>query len=258
MFCIWKCGLKKMPRLHVDLWLQCSWWNETQLSLSVWQSVFSQSNQSFSEPQYFPIEQIILKSHTSEYLTTTLQNNKHHSLSFNKRHQTSLVSYVSSSVLRLSSSPFPISVLSPRDGQTERRMDEGSRSWGCKRRGRKRERAKEEGRRRGSESMREEDTTAAIHGGFTQQMRGEQISHRERQKKGVTSQREMETLGRKKKKGWRSINTPAGTPQLWQADLHKCNTSHMHARSRQSTNKHTFIRNAYEDTMATADIMREE
>lgn len=29
-----------------------------------------------------------------------------------------------------------------------------------------------------SESMREEDTTAAIHGGFTQQMRGDQISHR--------------------------------------------------------------------------------
>lgn len=33
-----------------------------------------------------------------------------------------------SSVLRLSSSPFPISVLSPREGQTDRRMDDGSRS----------------------------------------------------------------------------------------------------------------------------------
>lgn len=31
--------------------------------------------------------------------------------------------------------------------------------------------------------MRDEDTTAAIHGGFTQQMREEQISHREQQKK---------------------------------------------------------------------------
>lgn len=74
-----------------------------------------------------------------------------------------------------------------------------------------RERAKEEGRRRGLESMREEDTTAAIHGGFTQQMRGEQISHRERQKEGVTSQREMETGTEKEKgltihkhTGWRS------------------------------------------------------
>lgn len=35
-------------------------------------------------------------------------------------------------VRRLSSSPFPISVLSPRDGQTDRRRDDGSRSWGCK------------------------------------------------------------------------------------------------------------------------------
>lgn len=60
---------------------------------------------------------------------------------------------------------------------------------------------KEEVRRRGSESMREEDTTAAIHGGFTQQMRGEQISRRERQKQGVVSQREMETQGRREKKG---------------------------------------------------------
>lgn len=34
-------------------------------------------------------------------------------------------------------------------------------------------------RKKELESMREEDTTAAIHGGFTQQMRGEQISHRE-------------------------------------------------------------------------------
>lgn len=32
--------------------------------------------------------------------------------------------------------------------------------------------------------MREEDTTAAIHGEFTQQMRGDQISHRERQRGG--------------------------------------------------------------------------
>lgn len=47
--------------------------------------------------------------------------------------------------------------------------------------------------------MREEDTTAAaIHGGFTQQMRGEQISHREQQKEGVESQRETETRGWKK------------------------------------------------------------
>lgn len=34
---------------------------------------------------------------------------------------------------RLSSSPFPISVLSPRDGQTDRRRDDGSRSWGSNR-----------------------------------------------------------------------------------------------------------------------------
>lgn len=49
--------------------------------------------------------------------------------------------------------------------------------------------------------MREEDTTAAIHGGFTRQMRGEQISHRERQKQGVMFQREKETRGRRGKKG---------------------------------------------------------
>lgn len=42
--------------------------------------------------------------------------------------------------------------------------------------------------------MREEDTTAAIHGGFTQQMRGEQISHRERE---TRPRGEMETRGRK-------------------------------------------------------------
>ena len=53
-------------------------------------------------------------------------------------------------------------------------------------------------RKEGLESMREEDTTAAIHGGFTQQMRGEQISHRERQKEGVASRRETETRERKK------------------------------------------------------------
>lgn len=57
---------------------------------------------------------------------------------------------------------------------------------------------RERERKEGLESMREEDTTAAIHGGFIQQMRGEQISHRERQKEGVKSQREMETQGRKK------------------------------------------------------------
>lgn len=32
-------------------------------------------------------------------------------------------------------------------------------------------------RKEGLKSMREDNTTAAIHGGFTQQMRGEQISH---------------------------------------------------------------------------------
>lgn len=37
------------------------------------------------------------------------------------------------------------------------------------------------------ESMREEDTTAAIHGGFTQQMRGEQISHRETERERESS-----------------------------------------------------------------------
>lgn len=31
--------------------------------------------------------------------------------------------------------------------------------------------------------MRDEDTTAAIYGGVTQQMRGEQISHREQPKR---------------------------------------------------------------------------
>lgn len=53
------------------------------------------------------------------------------------------------------------------------------------------------GRRReeGFESMREEGT-AAIRGGFTQQIRGEHI-YRERQKEGGNSQREMETHGRR-------------------------------------------------------------
>lgn len=75
--------------------------------------------------------------------------------------------YICSSVLRLSSSPFPISVLSPREGQSERRRDDGSRSWGCKCRDRKRKRRKE-----GLESVRKEDGPAIIHGGFTLQMRG--------------------------------------------------------------------------------------
>lgn len=44
--------------------------------------------------------------------------------------------------------------------------------------------------------MREEDTTAAaIHGGFTQQMKGEQISRGERQNEGVESQREGGNTG---------------------------------------------------------------
>lgn len=49
-----------------------------------------------------------------------------------------------------------------------------------------------------AESMREEDTTAAVRGGFTRQTRGEQISRRERQNGGVDAQREAETQGRKK------------------------------------------------------------
>lgn len=39
-----------------------------------------------------------------------------------------------------------------------------------------------ERRKEGLESMTEEDTTAAIHSGFTQQMRGEEFSHREQKK----------------------------------------------------------------------------
>lgn len=61
-----------------------------------------------------------------ELHTTTPRTNKHRKL------ETSRVSCVFSFVRRLSSSPFPISVLSPRDGQTDRRRDDGSRSWGCK------------------------------------------------------------------------------------------------------------------------------
>lgn len=83
--------------------------------------MFSQSSQS-----YFPNEQIILSILKS--MSHTREDDKRHSLAFHKSHQTSLVSPVCSSVLRLSSSPFPISVLSPRDGQTERRRDDGSRS----------------------------------------------------------------------------------------------------------------------------------
>lgn len=43
---------------------------------------------------------------------------------------------------------------------------------------------------RGSESMREEVATAAIHGRFTQQMRGDRISHRESGPKGSWKHRD--------------------------------------------------------------------
>lgn len=90
-----------------------------------------------------------------------------------------------------------------------------------------------EAQKEGLKPMREEDTTAAaVHGGFTQQMKGGQISHREHQKEGVEAQREVETQGWRK--GWRSIKTPAGAAHMWQADLHKY-TPHAHARSHQST-----------------------
>lgn len=66
-----------------------------------------------------------------------------------------------------------------------------------------------EAQKEGLKPMREEDTTAAaIHGGFTQQMKGGQISHREHQKEEVEAQGEVETQGWRK--GWRSIKTPAG------------------------------------------------
>lgn len=90
-----------------------------------------------------------------------------------------------------------------------------------------------EAQKEGLKPMREEDTTAAaIHGGFTQQMKGGQISHREHQKEEVEARGEVETQGWKK--GWRSIKTPAGAAHMWQADLHKY-TPHAHARSHQST-----------------------
>lgn len=57
--------------------------------------------------------------------------------------------------------------------------------------------------------MRVENTTAAIHGGFTQQMRGEQISHREDRKRESSSKRRWkdgmeEWLMIHKNTGWRS------------------------------------------------------
>lgn len=71
------------------------------VSHPAWWPTFSESNQSCSEstaqePPYIPNEQIILSilkrmNHTREQLTTTLQHNKHRSLSFRKNHQTSRV-----------------------------------------------------------------------------------------------------------------------------------------------------------------------
>lgn len=46
----------------------------------------------------------------------------------------------------------------------------------------------------GLEAMRDEDTTATVHGGFTQQIwngGGGQISHGEQQREGYKSQREI-------------------------------------------------------------------
>lgn len=82
-------------------------------------------------------------------------------------------------------------------------------------------------------------TTAAIHGGLTQQIIGEQISHWDRKEGSRDPKRDGNTrMGNKK--GCLSINAPAGASWSRRAESHTCNIT-------QSHQKHTHT-NAYGDT----------
>lgn len=103
--------------------------------------------------------------------------------------------------------------------------------------------------------MREEDTTAAIHGGFTQRMReGEEeeeegggtdfTQSRERQKEGVESQRETEKKGLTIHKDTGCCSQVAGRLIFffYTSTLPTCT----HGHNDQQTPSH--LKNTYEDT----------
>lgn len=175
------------------------------------------------------------------------QSTKHLSLRFHRRRRTSwfLCLFFCPQAIQ---QPFP-HVCPLASGRT-RREEDGWRQSELRTQTQSRresDRLSEAGR--GSESTGEEDTTAAVHdGGFTRQMRREQISQWERREEGVQSpKRDGNT-----ETEWGGEGLAIQKPTSWSsrliytsATLPTC--THAHA------NQHTFIRNPCGGTMATAD-----